>query len=134
MFTHSWCVVDGLSIPFFSFGRNVRTRTLSLSRTWTSRNTNAPDWLLGARRTPAEIVPPGTATTTVSQDVERGLTGLDPAVLANPTLGLGLGDDKKEKHVPELGPAAMLSEATEQIPGPTNSSSVRQSPRSQRLI
>jgi sodium/hydrogen antiporter len=43
--------VDGLSIPFFSFGRNVQSRTLSLSATLTSRSRmDTVDWLLWVRR------------------------------------------------------------------------------------
>ncbi|OSX66241.1 hypothetical protein POSPLADRAFT_1043707 [Postia placenta MAD-698-R-SB12] len=45
-------IIHGLSIPFFSLGKNVRTRTVSITRTWTSRGTIAPDWLLGVRRLP----------------------------------------------------------------------------------
>lgn len=43
---------DGLSIPFFSFGRKIHSRTLSLSQTLTSRGQDGtvPDWLLWARR------------------------------------------------------------------------------------
>lgn len=45
--------IDGLSIPFFSFGRNL-SRTVSLSTTFTPRfESTTPDWLLWARRTPA---------------------------------------------------------------------------------
>lgn len=42
---------DGLSIPFFTLSRRVHSRTISLSRTLTSRQTNlGPDWLLSTRR------------------------------------------------------------------------------------
>lgn len=46
---------DGLSIPFFSFGRTV-SRTVSLSATLTQagrRSKEAPDWLLWVPRVPA---------------------------------------------------------------------------------
>ncbi|KAH7918314.1 hypothetical protein BV22DRAFT_1041837 [Leucogyrophana mollusca] len=43
-------VIHGLSIPFFSFGRGVHSRTVSLSYTWTSRTRMTPDWVLWARR------------------------------------------------------------------------------------
>jgi len=47
-------LIHGLSIPFFSFGKKVHSRTISLSRTWTSRNAeNAPDWVLWTRRVPS---------------------------------------------------------------------------------
>ncbi|EPQ57501.1 Sodium/hydrogen exchanger, partial [Gloeophyllum trabeum ATCC 11539] len=40
-------LIHGLSIPFFSFGRKVHSRTVSLSQTWTARNADgAPDWVL----------------------------------------------------------------------------------------
>jgi len=54
-------IIHGLSIPFFSFGRRIHTRTLSLTRTWTSRQPiQQPDWLLWARRTsePATVESP----------------------------------------------------------------------------
>jgi sodium/hydrogen antiporter len=41
---------DGLSIPLFSFGRSIHTRSISLTRIWTSRQLSQPDWLLMARR------------------------------------------------------------------------------------
>ena len=107
-----------MSIPFFSFGRNVRSRTVSLSRTWTSRNTNAPDWLLWARRTPAEVTRPGTPTV-ASRDVERGMEEVDPSGLTEPVVksqDQALKADQKDGHVPELGPAAMISDATAMSP------------------
>ncbi|KZP18753.1 Sodium/hydrogen exchanger [Athelia psychrophila] len=64
VFTH------GLSIPFFSFGRRVGSRTLSLTATLTTNRTGtgAPDWLLWARR-----LPPSDAATAVNSttDIER---------------------------------------------------------------
>ena len=45
-------LVDGLSIPFFSFSRNL-SRSLTITRSQTDqshRATRTPDWLLGARR------------------------------------------------------------------------------------
>ncbi|KAI0930521.1 hypothetical protein AcW1_009187 [Taiwanofungus camphoratus] len=62
-------IVHGLSIPFFSFGKGIRTRTISMTRTWTSRGATSPDWLLWARRQPVpDAITPGTAT----PDVEQG--------------------------------------------------------------
>lgn len=49
-------VPDGLSIPFFTLGENVKTRTLSMTRTWTSRGANAPEWLLSVRSVPTHGV------------------------------------------------------------------------------
>ncbi|KAL6300616.1 Sodium/hydrogen exchanger family-domain-containing protein, partial [Sparassis latifolia] len=63
-------IIHGLSIPFFSFGKSVHSRTVSISRTWTSRGTTAPDWLLWARRTP---VPDQSSTDAPSHgDLEQG--------------------------------------------------------------
>ncbi|TBU30283.1 Sodium/hydrogen exchanger family-domain-containing protein [Dichomitus squalens] len=100
-------IIHGLSIPFFSFGRNVRSRTVSLSHTWTSRTTNTPDWLLWARRTPAEITRPGSPVME-ERDVERGAQELNPGL--TPTMSRD--GAKTEERVPELGPAAMLSDVT----------------------
>ena len=108
--------LDGLSIPFFSFGRNVRSRTVSLSRTWTSRTNNAPDWLLWARRTPAEITRPSSPATQ-HRDVERAMEEVDPTGLTAPVTR-PRDDADKDGHVPELGPAAMLSDATAKSPSP----------------
>jgi len=63
-------IVHGLSIPFFTIGRGVHSRTTSLTVTWTNRTrTTVPDWVMWARRVdkPADIV--GTMT---GGDVERG--------------------------------------------------------------
>jgi hypothetical protein len=60
---------DGLSIPFFSMGRGVHSRTVSLTMTWTSRNrVTVPDWVLGARSAPNIV------ESTADEDVERGST------------------------------------------------------------
>lgn len=50
------------------------SRTVSMSRTWTSRQPTIPDWLLGARRAPADLVTreASTAGTLSGVDVERG--------------------------------------------------------------
>lgn len=110
-------LADGLSIPFFSLGRNVRSRTVSLTRTWTARNApSTPDWLLWARRTPAGSTRPGTPVHD-ARDVERGLERkVDPAGLTEPQVVSQHEAGKEEHHVPELGPAAMISDATA---GPT---------------
>ncbi|PIL33978.1 transporter [Ganoderma sinense ZZ0214-1] len=47
--------VHGLSIPLLCYGRDIGRRTLTLTRTWTSRRGNGnapPDWLIGVRRGP----------------------------------------------------------------------------------
>jgi len=64
-------IIHGLSIPFFSFGRQVHSRTLSLSATLTSRSRGeAPDWLLWIRPS-ASASQPGVSTMTSEVDVER---------------------------------------------------------------
>jgi len=69
-------ITHGLSIPFFSLGKNMRTRTVSISRTWTSRGTTAPDWLLGARRLPGTPAQVATRPATPSiNDIEQARGG-----------------------------------------------------------
>jgi len=49
-------VIHGLSIPFFSFGKKVHSRTISISRTLTGRSTAVePEWVVGMRRMPLKI-------------------------------------------------------------------------------
>lgn len=48
-------LTDGLSIPFFSFSRRIHSQTLSLTRTLTSRNNAAPEWLHALRRISPDI-------------------------------------------------------------------------------
>ncbi|KIJ67909.1 hypothetical protein HYDPIDRAFT_37494 [Hydnomerulius pinastri MD-312] len=63
-------IVHGLSIPFFNLGREVRSRTVSLSTTWTrSRTGPLPDWFYDARRVEATPATPGVADGIV--DIER---------------------------------------------------------------
>ena len=50
-------MTDGLSIPFFSFGREVRSRTVSLTRTWTGQgpwNPGQADWVTWIKRPGSE--------------------------------------------------------------------------------
>jgi sodium/hydrogen antiporter len=69
-FVLTFLLADGLSIPFFTAGRRVHSRTLSLSQTLTSRQTTlTPDWLLGVRR-PAPM-----NTTFERPDIEDGSIG-----------------------------------------------------------
>ncbi|KAI9059182.1 Sodium/hydrogen exchanger, partial [Trametes sanguinea] len=104
-------IIHGLSIPFFSFGRNVRSRTVSLTRTWTARNSTQPDWLLWARRTPAGSTRPGTPVSE-TRDVERGLDRkVDAAGLTDAQVVSQQEVAEKDNHPPELGPAAMVSDA-----------------------
>jgi len=66
--------LHGLSIPFFTIGRQVHSRTVSLSATLTTRSRAAepPDWLLWARRSITIPREPEASTVVVSEaDVER---------------------------------------------------------------
>jgi len=63
-------IVHGLSIPFFSMSRGIRSHTASLSRTWT-RTGDVPDWVFWIRRTPASEPAPQMDT------AEQGATVLD---------------------------------------------------------
>ncbi|KAF7789588.1 hypothetical protein EIP86_000534 [Pleurotus ostreatoroseus] len=68
--------IHGLSIPFFSAGRRLKSRTLSASRTWTARHSigHAPDWLLNIKRLPASTSNPGLSHDSQTHvDVEQGL-------------------------------------------------------------
>lgn len=65
--------IDGLSIPSFSFGRRIHSRTVTMTRTWTSRQTTGPDWLLWARRVPDGSVPHTAHAST--EDLESAAEG-----------------------------------------------------------
>ncbi|KAG0144421.1 hypothetical protein CROQUDRAFT_659971 [Cronartium quercuum f. sp. fusiforme G11] len=43
-------LVHGLSIPFFTLGRNVHSRVHSMTRTWTQASGNEPSWLNRVKR------------------------------------------------------------------------------------
>ncbi|KAJ3838710.1 Sodium/hydrogen exchanger family-domain-containing protein [Lentinula raphanica] len=75
-------IIHGLSIPFFSFGRRVHSRTLSLSATLTGTNT-LPDWIFWSRAT---SVAAGITVAASSEpgDVERNLeTELDSSAISS---------------------------------------------------
>ncbi|KZT26788.1 hypothetical protein NEOLEDRAFT_1131824 [Neolentinus lepideus HHB14362 ss-1] len=80
-------LIHGLSIPFFSFGKKVHSRTISLSRTWTSRNAeNAPDWVLWTRRVPS----------TPRVELQDGLAAQSQVALEIGTHGTGKVRDGSE--------------------------------------
>lgn len=59
-------------------GRRMHSRTLSLSRTLTSRQTSlAPDWLLGVARPAHTATATATSTSFESPELERGMHGAD---------------------------------------------------------
>ncbi|KAF7789589.1 hypothetical protein EIP86_000535 [Pleurotus ostreatoroseus] len=77
-------LIHGLSIPFFSVSRRIHSRTVSMSRTWTSRTTTLPDWLLGVNRMPMESTTEAVAQRSfVSDDVEGG-QGAIPSDIPHP--------------------------------------------------
>ncbi|MBW0528732.1 hypothetical protein O181_068447, partial [Austropuccinia psidii MF-1] len=43
-------LIHGLSIPFFTLGRNVHSRVHSITRTWTQASGNEPSWLSRVKR------------------------------------------------------------------------------------
>ncbi|KAG1770447.1 Sodium/hydrogen exchanger family-domain-containing protein [Suillus occidentalis] len=96
-------IVHGLSIPFFSMGRGVHSRTVSLTMTWTSRNrVTVPDWVFGARSAP------NTVESTAEEDVERGSTKMP--------------QDTDESTVNTLDIASPgIAVAVEGVPGDTDS-------------
>lgn len=64
-------IIHGLSIPFFNLGREVHSRTTSLSLNWTWTNRTTPDWVLWARRPEGATATPSAINIAVA-DVERG--------------------------------------------------------------
>ncbi|KAI0318264.1 Sodium/hydrogen exchanger family-domain-containing protein [Amylostereum chailletii] len=86
-------IVHGCSIPFFSIGRGIGSRTVSLSRTLTARSGDTPDWLLWAHRSGG----PSPA------DVEHG-TGKSPED--------NMSAHHVSSHYPVLGEAIMLADPT----------------------
>jgi hypothetical protein len=93
---------DGLSIPTFSFGRKVHTRTVSLSLTLTNRSRgDAPDWVLWARRSAALPKEPEISKVVPDVDVEK---------LAAETVEIkGVDDDAV--------PGNAIEEVVTQVPG-----------------
>ena len=109
-------ITDGLSIPFLSFGRRIHSRTVSMTRTWTSRNAPMPDWLLGTRQMPADASRAFTVAESVLQpDVEAGTQKSSPK-LALPTHYAEDADvpvrsqDELRGDVPHLGEASFLAD------------------------
>ncbi|GAW01797.1 Na+ H+ antiporter Nha1 [Lentinula edodes] len=84
-------IIHGLSIPFFSFGKGVHGRTLSLSATLNGTGT-VPDWVFWAR--PAPVIAVMTSSSEQG-DIERNL-GVDLDISAvssarpSPRLGISM--------------------------------------------
>lgn len=93
-------VADGFSIPFFSFGRRIHSRTVSISRTWTSRTTAVPEWLLGTRRMPEAM--PSINGFPVLPDIEPGI----PSTTVAETIGVIQVDPQEEFEAERSRPAA----------------------------
>ncbi|TCD63902.1 hypothetical protein EIP91_004781 [Steccherinum ochraceum] len=110
-------LIHGLSIPSFSFGKRLHSRTVSLTHTWTSRQTNGPDWLLWARRAPA----PG-AGASVPQTANASVTDLESAMSPHIKKGnlesdapvMSQDDVMHEAHEPPLGEAALTEDLPEE--------------------
>ncbi|KAJ3541827.1 hypothetical protein NM688_g6037 [Phlebia brevispora] len=115
-------LIHGLSIPFFSFSRRIHSRTVSMSRTWTSRTTTLPDWLLGAHRVPPENVRETSnhSRTASTADLEGGQNEDMPKDITHPAaVHCAHARDADASVVPQnevprtnaeghLGPAGML--------------------------
>jgi hypothetical protein len=82
---------DGLSIPFFSAGRNLHSHTLSLTATLTRSRFEAPEWLVGVRRAPPMSPTPR------SVEIERGVGvgGVDSGVGSEEGDGEGISRQEK---------------------------------------
>ncbi|KIM74330.1 hypothetical protein PILCRDRAFT_707202 [Piloderma croceum F 1598] len=94
-------VVHGLSIPTFSFGRKVHTRTVSLSMTLTNRSRgDAPDWVLWARRS---------ATLPKEPEVSKVVSDVDVEKLAAETVEIGVDEDAVPQNA--------IEEVATQVPG-----------------
>jgi len=64
-------ILHGLSIPSFSFGRTLQSRTISLSQTLTmGSGADAPDWLVWIRRATGTPGDPGPPLVASQADVE----------------------------------------------------------------
>jgi sodium/hydrogen antiporter len=82
-------VADGLSIPFFTLSRNVHSRTVSMTQTFTSRQRAlAPEWLLSTRTGPQSPMDDGSPR----DDVEMGTRA--------PSVANDNGDIKKQVTSP----------------------------------
>lgn len=108
-------VIDGLSIPFFSFGRRVHSRTVSMSRTWTSRHTTGPEWLLGTQRLPGTIRSIGALSSAVNLDPEPGtLSHTDSQNRPDPNPETDAPTISQSamnhSHIPALGEASVLED------------------------
>jgi len=92
-------LTDGLSIPFFSVGRNIHTRTQSLTATLTTRAPfEVPEWLVGIRRVPGTSQ---VASTVLSQlDVERAPAAEEDALSKKTvdSVALPIVGDKRAAH------------------------------------
>ncbi len=98
--------VDGLSIPFLCYGRDVGARTLTLTRTWTSRRGNGnalPDWLIGIRRGPIIGAARTGTQDAYSGDVEQNVRRVDSVAGSIATIEEKLGEGLEHKFpVPEV--------------------------------
>lgn len=66
-------LIHGLSIPFFTLGRNVHSRVHTMTRTWTQASGNEPSWLSRVKRVEK------------STDISTEAPKLDEVLLTDPT-------------------------------------------------
>ena len=95
---------DGLSIPFFSFGKRVHSRTVSITQTWTARSGNQePDWITSVRRisSPGSLVSsPTSISNPASSPVEAPLSPhsvIDVPAVEGATISVELAVPPKTK-------------------------------------
>lgn len=102
--------VHGLSIPFFSFGRRIHTRTLSMTRARTSMQPVGPDWLLWAKRASLPV----SARSEVDVEGEGVEAGIGTAPdngrdLESGPVGIMVGDRDTSSQAAEIGGASVFS-------------------------
>jgi hypothetical protein len=105
--------VDGLSIPFFTIGKRVSSRTISLRHTLSMRA--VPEWLSSTRRMDGASAPDGDSTGTGNGDIELGARDESAHSIASGAPGAGPDTPKtpvlKGLHVatPVVGPFIFLA-------------------------
>ncbi|KAJ7182504.1 Sodium/hydrogen exchanger family-domain-containing protein [Mycena crocata] len=117
-------IVHGLSIPFFSLGGNMHSRTRSLMRTLTAPDGN--DWLSSLRRAPATVPAPGDIA-----DVERAGESRTATVVGfaegteAPVVERDFGDKQRPGAPNDESPAAPVGPTSGQsTPGLRNRNNV----------
>ncbi|KII92097.1 hypothetical protein PLICRDRAFT_36884 [Plicaturopsis crispa FD-325 SS-3] len=103
-------IVHGLSIPFFTFGNKLHSRSLSLTQTFTSRSRLADSWLVSTRRASGLASPAsdaeqaaGRLPTRSSTPIEVERRHIDNPVFGEASMGLGerFGTSLANSHAAE---------------------------------